>query len=320
MSSLTAIFGSGADKEQDSEKLMELYWNRAELKKDFAEMRKEQHRLQDRIRQQEGRTARVKQQLDHLEGLLTDPAWAHNVVVHFQLRGLARQCSEKLASFAEQLKQQREKKQYANVLDDWNARLAAEVREMQSLILNKQESIHDMENELQTERSRLASMSAFLRFFRGRSTMRTIDRLAELIELAQADEKSLGEEIDAIRGREPPDVQGLDTATKRSINVMIFAFAQQMYAHFKQDNLAEMIHEAGVKSVGAVKYGSRDDCLDLLKRMKKSVDDMDQNAVFATSLQQRAKLIGEKARFAGRDRRCSGETVRSDVISTGRRR
>lgn len=40
MSSLTAIFGSSEEKEPDSEKLMDLYWNRAELKKDFAGLRK----------------------------------------------------------------------------------------------------------------------------------------------------------------------------------------------------------------------------------------------------------------------------------------
>ena len=88
MSSLTAIFGNSEEKSQDSDKLMDLYWNRAELKKEVAEMRKEQYRLNDRIKDQEGATARLQQKLDHLEGLLTDPEWAHNVVVYYRFRGL----------------------------------------------------------------------------------------------------------------------------------------------------------------------------------------------------------------------------------------
>ncbi|MFT5501343.1 MAG: putative nuclease with TOPRIM domain, partial [Woeseiaceae bacterium] len=135
MSSLTAIFGNSAEKEQDSEKLMDLYWSRAELKKEFAGMRKEQFRLQDKIKKQEGQTVRVQQQLDHLEGLLADPQWAHNVVVHFQLRGLSGRCQSKLAKFAEQLKQQREQKQHESVLGDWNNGLAAEVNQVQQQIL-----------------------------------------------------------------------------------------------------------------------------------------------------------------------------------------
>ena len=131
MSSLTAIFGSSAEKEQDSEKLMDLYWNRAELKKEFAGMRKEQFRLQDKIKKQDAMIARGRQQLDHLEGLLSDPLWVHNVVVHFQLRGLSGRCQKKLASFAEQLKQQREQKQHESLLGEWYAGLGREAEQVQ---------------------------------------------------------------------------------------------------------------------------------------------------------------------------------------------
>lgn len=298
LSSLTAIFGSGAEKEQDSEKLMDLYWNRAELKKEFADMRKEQYRLKDKIKKEEGRTARVQQKLDHLEGLLTDPQWAHNVVVHFQLRGLSKQCQKKLAKFAEQLKQQRERKQHAHIIDDWNAKVAAEVKAVQKRILEKQENIHDIEIELQAERSRLASMSSIARFFKGRSITAKLDNLAELIERAQLEEQMLAQESDDIRNRQPPDTQGLDIPTKRSINLMILAFAQQMYAHFHNDEIAELIREAGEKSVGAINYGNHDDCLGLLQTMSESVASMESKAEFAGILQQRAKLIGENADYS----------------------
>lgn len=260
-------------------------------------MRKEQYRLKDKIKKEEGRTARVQQKLDHLEGLLTDPQWTHNVVVHFQLRGLSRQCQKKLAKFAEQLKQQRERRQQDHILDDWQAKTAAEVEQIQQRILDKQESIHQIEGELQAERSRLASMSSIARFFKGRSITGKLDRLAELIEQAQLEEQTLGLESDNIRNREPPDTQGLDIPTKRSINLMILSFAQQMYAHFHKDELAELIREAGEKSVGAINYGNHDDCVRLLKRMTESVANIERKAEFAGALQKRAKLIGEKAEY-----------------------
>ena len=187
MSSLTAIFGSSAGKEQDSEKLMDLYWNRAELKKEFAGMRKEQHRLKDKIKKQDAMIARGRQQLGHLEDLLADPLWAHNVVVHFQLRGLAERCQNKLANFAEQLKQQREQKQHESLLGEWQAGLALEAEQVQQQMLDKQEFIHQLEDQLQAERRRLASMSIFTRLFRGRSVTRTLDDLAERVETAQLD-------------------------------------------------------------------------------------------------------------------------------------
>ena len=134
MSSLTAIFGNSEHKDQDGDKLLNLYWNRAELKKEFAGMRKEQFRLQDRIKQQEGATARLQQKLDHLEDMLIDPQWVHIVTVFYQLRGLAKRCEHKLAKFAEQLKQQREQKQHNRVLVQWNERRIAEAREIEQQI------------------------------------------------------------------------------------------------------------------------------------------------------------------------------------------
>ena len=111
MTSLTAIFGNSDDKPvEESEKLLELYWNRAELKKEFADLRKEQFHLQDHIKQQEGVTARVQQKLDDLEQLLNDPEWVYNVIIFYQLRNLSLRCQNKLEKFAEQLKQQREQR------------------------------------------------------------------------------------------------------------------------------------------------------------------------------------------------------------------
>lgn len=299
MSSLTAIFGNSAGKEQDSEKLMDLYWNRAELKKEFAGMRKEQFRLKDKIKQQESVSARLQQKLEHIEGLLADPQWAHNVVVHFQLRGMSQRCQNKLAKFAEQLKQQREQKQQECMIGDWNAGLAKEVEQVQEQILDTQESINRLEDQLQAERRRLTSMSAFSRLFRGRTITRTLDLLAEQVETAHQEERILGEQIDAIRNKKPPDTQGLNIPVKRSINLMILAFTQQIYLHFDRKELAEIIKEAGEKSVGALSYGDRNDCMELLKKMDTCAEKMEQSADFAGVLQKRAKILGDRAKYQG---------------------
>ncbi len=297
MSALTAIFGSAEDKSQDSDKLLQLYWNRAELKKEFASMRKEQFQLQDRIKQQEGATARLQQKLDHLEDLLLDPDWAHNVVTFFQLRGLAIRCERKLARFAEQLKQQREQKQHSSLLVNWNEERAREVRVLERKVLEQRDNVHMLEDRLQAERHRLLSMSGLLRFFRRRSVTAALDSLAEQIEAARLGEAQIVASIDEVNARIPPENQGLDVASKRSINLMILAFAQQLYLHFADDKLSALAKEASDKSVGAINYGSRDECEVLLNRVRKRREAMEQSNDFAAVLQKRARLIGEKAQF-----------------------
>ena len=72
MTSLTGLFKVAPEEAQDNDKLVDLFRNRAELKKEFAALRNEKYQLQDRIKQYEGATARVKQKMDHLESLLLD--------------------------------------------------------------------------------------------------------------------------------------------------------------------------------------------------------------------------------------------------------
>ncbi len=297
MSSLTAIFSGAADKSQDSEKLLNLYWNRAELKKEFAGMRKEQFKLTDKIKQQEGATARLQQKLDHLEQLLIDPAWTRNVVVFYQLRGLSLRCQRKLAKFAEQLKQQREQRQHNSLLVQWNEQRTRESQAVEKQIDEQREVIQQLQDQLQTEQRRLLSMSGFFKFFQRRAVTAALDKVAARIDEAAQNEAALKLRLNEIKNHRPPENQGLDISTKRSINFMILSFAQQLLLHFADDDLAAMAKEAGEKSVGAINYGSPRECDRLLTRIQKRLDMMEQNTDFAAILQTRVKLIAELAQF-----------------------
>lgn len=297
MSGLAAIFGNSAEKAHDSEKLLHLYWNRAELKKEFARLRKEQYKLQDRIKQQEGATARLQQKLEHLEELLIDPDWAGNVVVFYQLRGLALRCQRKLSKFAEQLKQQREQRQHNGLLLKWNEDRTRETKAVDRKILELRANVQELDDRLEAEKDRLLGMSGFLKIFRRRSVTAALDKLAEQIAAARQEEQALIQKLEEIRNRRPPENQGLDLPTKRSINFMILSYAQQLLLHFADDNLAALTKEASEKSVGSINYGNRHECQQFLTRIQKRTEAMEQNSDFASVLQKRARLIGEKALF-----------------------
>ena len=74
----------GVRKDEEDERLLRLFWNRAELKREFAKLRRERDRVVDHLRQQEGATLRAQQRLDQLEGLLADPLRAANAAVFYQ--------------------------------------------------------------------------------------------------------------------------------------------------------------------------------------------------------------------------------------------
>jgi hypothetical protein len=134
LASLTAIFGSTEENSGGSDKLLELYWNRAELKKEFASLREETFRLQNQVKKEQGKTARLEQKFEQLENLLFDPDWVHNVIVHYQLKAMNATLARKLARFAEQMKQQREKRQHSKLMASWSDQQAAKVAAIETEI------------------------------------------------------------------------------------------------------------------------------------------------------------------------------------------
>ena len=298
MASLTAIFGNS---ESDSDKLLELYKNRAELKKDFDSLRDDTQKLQDQIKTGVGETARVLHQLELLEDLLLDPDWAHNVVVYYQLRAFNMRCIDQLARFAEQLKQGSEKQQYGKVFDAWQDEQDEEARAIQVQLGEHQAQLQTFKYQIQAEQQRYSSMSGFARSLRKRSVRKKLDGIGAQIDATQTRETELREKLGEVQSRVAPDTEGLDIASKRNINFMILAFAQQIYVHFAADNLAGLAKESGDKGVGAINYGDRNACNTILDILGTRADSMDDVTKFADILKQRAQLISEHALFNADD-------------------
>ncbi len=82
---------------------------------------------------------------------------------------------------------------------------------------------------------------------------------------------------------------------------MILSFVQQLYLHFEEDGLAAMAKEASEKSVGAVNYGTKYECNEIIERIEKRWDSMKSVTEFADVLQKRAKLIADNAVFRSND-------------------
>lgn len=301
MGGLAALFGNSEEEPQDSKKLMDLYWNRAELKKSFANQRKEYFRLKDQIKRQEGATARLQQKLDHLEDLLLDPQWVYNVVVSYQLRNLALRCERNLAKFAEELKQQREQREHEKRVTEWKARCGEECAQIESSLASHRNTAQQLEELLAAERQKLESMGLFARIFKGRTVKAEIHDLEQRVEAGRVEEEAILSDLAAIRDRGEPEKQGLDVASKRSVNLMILAFAQQLYFQFEDSDFAAFVKEASEKSVGSVNYGNKHECLQILERVEKHMEIMERNRDFADVLRKRATLISNKAEFRNKN-------------------
>jgi uncharacterized lipoprotein YddW (UPF0748 family) len=96
----------GARQPEQDERLLQLFWNRAELKKELTRLQEERIKLLEQIRNQETATARAKEHVQVLEEYLGNPEIAVHALVYFQLRAVWRTGAGRVARFAGQLQQQ----------------------------------------------------------------------------------------------------------------------------------------------------------------------------------------------------------------------
>ena len=157
------------------------------------------------------------------------------------------------------------------------------------------------EDQLAAEQFRLDSMNGLEKLLKGRSIAGEIDAAKARLASARAVEEDLVGKLNAIQNRETPETRGLDLEDKRSINLLIVAFAQQLYLQFHSAQLASMVKESGDKSVGAINYGSKQDCDAVLASISRHRDQDDSRLNCADTLQRRSALIAEHAVYARDD-------------------
>lgn len=291
------MFGNDAAAKAESDKLVELFRNRIELKKEFAALRNEKHQLEDSIKRHLENIVRVEQKLGHLEGLLLDPKWVHNIATFYQLRAVANRCHKQLNKFAEKLKRKREKQQYAEVLAAWQQHRREKLASLEHKLAEHREAMQRLEDELDAARARLANMGAITRWLRGRLAAQDIDAVVARIETGHVLEEEMALELRHVEDMPPPTPNGLDIESKKQINFQILALAQDLFLQYGQNNLIQLVKEASEKTVGAVSYGDKSECDRIMLCIADCARDQERIEDIGERLARRAELIAQRASF-----------------------
>ncbi|HMD28044.1 MAG TPA: hypothetical protein VKH13_05690, partial [Steroidobacteraceae bacterium] len=179
LSFLKGGMDGGAGRAEE-ERLMQLFQNRAGLKKAYADLKDEFHLLRDRLKQQEGATIRVQEQLDALGELLGDPKTGFSALVFFQLRGLWKSCHQQLSTFATDLTRQQEARETAKHKADAeatkNARLAKVDRRLQAAA----DEADLQRQSLAAAQIEIGRLTAFWHYFKRRRSQKSLESLRSL--------------------------------------------------------------------------------------------------------------------------------------------
>ena len=249
---------------------MQLFQNRAGLKKAYADLKDEFHLLRDRLKQQEGATIRVQEQLDALGDLLADARTGFAALVFYQLRGLWKTCHQQLSQFATDLTRQQEAKETARHKSECeterNLRLGDVDRRLQEAAADadlKREHLAAAQNEL-------TRLTAFWHYFRRRRLQKSLEVLKQGVVLADAVVGDLHAERSAINNEALPEFPGISLGARRNINLAIISYAESLCEHVDAFGLAARAKEAVARRVHEMSFGSRADCEGYMQRVQKA--------------------------------------------------
>lgn len=244
----------------EDERLLQLFWNRAELKREFARLQRDRDRLADQLRQQEGSTLRWQQRLEQLEGLLADPERAANAAVFFQLRGVWQYCRRRLARLARELsarQQDAELRRETARFEEHRKIALASIEQRLVPLIERRVSI---EAELHGVRLQQAKLTSFWNLL----ARRRCEHAQAVLDSALAGVQSQVERYEKARHEKlresvtPAATIGIDS--KRLVNLSVIALAQELVVQLAGHNVAHMARDASLRQVNDMRYGDLQTC------------------------------------------------------------
>lgn len=261
MKALTNLrFGREPEKEAEEQRVVQLFRNRAELKKAYASLQDEIHRLQDRLKQQEGATARVQEQLGDLESRLGVAETAYPAVVFYQLRHLWNTGAELLRAYGDDLQKQHLERERRSFLAELN-RQQFERRQLAEGALRSAEiEASDAAQHLQRLERALRELTRPWHHFKRRALAEQVANAAALRMLAESRLEQARADFNAATSEAETPFPGLSLEARRSVNLALVAYAEYLCHRLTRTPLLALARTAMLRRDPADDYGERSQC------------------------------------------------------------
>jgi hypothetical protein len=278
-------------------RVLHLFRNRAELKKSYLASQEEIQTLKDRVKQQEGVTARVQELLQDLEGRLAQSDAGYRSLVFYQLRELWSGGRALLAQFAGELSAPQEERERRLFLADHNRRQFPRLQaaeEQTRLAAAQLLAARARAQDLQDEVARLRRPWHYFRRLKLRRQLQPVN-LAVL--LAEQEAETARQARAAVEGEPVPEFPGLSIEARRAINIAVIAYALALRERLAGTRLFDLAREASGRREPPEHYGARVECERLMAEIQRGRVALQQRASLAQELKERTEALKAQARY-----------------------
>jgi hypothetical protein len=283
----------GARVEEDDGRVLHLFHNRAQLKKSYIALQDELQRSKDRIKQQEGATARVQEMLQGLEARLAVPDTGYPALVFYQLRELWSLGRSLLTQFVAELAAQQEERERRQFLAEYNRARFDRRQEIEGQLNEVERRAAEVRGRVTALEQELARLRHFWHYFRRRRLKLQL-QAANLQNLLSAQELEAARKVrDDFEAEPMPEFAGLSLEARRAINVAAVAYAQVLCDRLEKTSLVALARAAAARREPPREdYGDRARCEALMREIQRARQVLQQRS----NLSQEIKLLCERLR------------------------
>lgn len=297
---LASFFRFGGGSRKESDKLVELFSNRTELKKEYARLRDERYELEGELKRQQGETLRLKQKLEYLEGQLTDRNTAASTVAFYQLRGVWRGCARRLVKLSESMAKVISHRRQEKAIAEWKRDHEKQVAAIDQRLVDEKAHIIDLKNRVRTTLETIRTKEKAWHFFTRRRLQKEADTLSRTLKQQLIDHNTTLERKKTLARAKPPEIEALTVDDRRSINLNVIAMAQFMCGHFTEYKLSDACHAAMSKQLGAIDYGDEQACEQIRQNARLALEalmKLDGTPEFIAHVRRQAKHLAGFATY-----------------------
>jgi hypothetical protein len=291
-------FGSRAQPRLEEDgRVLHLFRNRAELKKAYSDLQDEIHRLRDRIKQQEGATARVQEMMQELEQRLSQPPTGLTTLVFYQLRDLWGAGRDLIQQMVADLATQQEERERRQFVADFN-RQQFERRQRTEGVLRQAETIAaDVRGKLAELNSARTRAARWWHYFKRRDLERRIHAMSAELQGTSATLDEARGAFEAVVAEVPPDFPGMSVDARRAINLAAIAYAELLCLRLARSTLVQMAREAMRRREPRDDYGDQPACLALMGDVTRAKAVLQNRSNVAQEVRQRTDRIRASAKY-----------------------
>jgi len=232
----------------EDERVLNLFQNRAQMKKVLGDAQDEVHRLKDRIKLQEAATARVREQLEQLEAHLGAPLTGLQSLVHYQLRDLWSTGHAQIQRLLREQAQQREERERRQFMADLNRQLFERSQQARADCAQAERTTAEVRARFAGLQALWARSQRWWHYFKRRDLKRRIQAVQAEAAAAEAQLREAREQLVRVEEEGGTKYPGLSLQARRTLNLMAMACAQLQAVRLTPQSLLARCVEAMSRS------------------------------------------------------------------------